>query len=180
MIRQQRCARAPALWRQKRSRRHSKLVVCSIFAALAVKFIHMIGVSIRRLTPELASSFPSVADEVFDAEPTREHLEKLALMPGHALFVGIGGEAVVGQLLAMIQFQADRPPQLYIDNLGVAPPFKRQGVARGLFDAAMAWGRDSGCESVWLATDVGNSEARGFYASLGFTREPADVYSGSL
>lgn len=140
----------------------------------------MIGTSIERLTPELASSFPSVADEVFDAEPTGEYLEKLALMPGHALFVAVGGGVVVGQLLAMIQFQADQSPQLYIDNLGVAPPFKRQGVARGLFEAAMVWGRDGGCEHVWLATDVGNAEARGFYASLGFSREAADVYSGSL
>ncbi len=180
MIRRRQCGRVPGRWRLARNTRCKKLTARSIFAALIVRITAMIGVSIRRLTPELASSFPSVAEDVFDAEPSGEHLEKLALMPGHALFVGIGGEAVVGQLLAMIQFQADRPPQLYIDNLGVAPPFKRQGVARGLFDAAMAWGRDSGCDSVWLATDVGNSEARGFYASLGFTREPADVYSGSL
>ncbi|WP_375573044.1 GNAT family N-acetyltransferase [Ahrensia marina] len=140
----------------------------------------MIGTSIERLTPEFAAAFPPVAEDVFDAIPTAPHLEKLALMPGHALFVAVGGGVVVGQLLAVIQFQADRPPQLYIDNLGVAPPFKRQGVARGLFEAAMAWGRDGGCEQVWLATDVGNAEARGFYASLGFTREAADVYSGSL
>lgn len=140
----------------------------------------MVGVVIRRLTPELASSFPAVADDVFDAAPTAEHLEKLALMPGHALFVAIGGETVVGQILAMIQFQADRAPQLYIDNLGVAPPFKRQGIAGDLFQAVMSWGKDCGCEQVWLATDVGNSEARGFYASLGFTREAADVYSGAL
>jgi ribosomal protein S18 acetylase RimI-like enzyme len=180
MIHRRQCGPAPVLWQPAGSRRDTKPIGRSIFAVLVVRIAHMIGVSIRRLTPELASSFPSVADEVFDAKPTAEHLEKLALMPGHALFVGVGGEVVVGQLLAMIQFQADRAPQLYIDNLGVAPPFKRQGVARGLFDAAMSWGRDSGCDTVWLATDVGNSEARGFYASLGFTREPADVYSGSL
>lgn len=140
----------------------------------------MIGVQIERLTPELASAFPQVADDVFDAEPSEDHLSKLALMPGHALFVAMGGGVIVGQLLAMIQFQADRAPQLYIDNLGVAPPFKRQGVARGLFEAAMVWGRDGGCEMVWLATDVGNAEARGFYASMGYSREPADVYSGKL
>ncbi len=140
----------------------------------------MLGTSVHRLTPELADDFPSVADDVFDHTPTQEHLAKLALMPGHALFVARGGGVVVGQLLAMIQFQADRAPQLYIDNLGVAPGFKRQGIARTLFEAAMAWGKDSGCDSVWLATDVGNAEARGFYASLGFSREAADVYMGTL
>jgi ribosomal protein S18 acetylase RimI-like enzyme len=140
----------------------------------------MNGPDIERLSTDLALDFPPVADEVFDAPPQPEHLKKLALMPGHALFVAIAGGIVVGQLLAMVQFQADREPQLYIDNLGVAPGLKRQGIARSLFEAAMAWGRDGGCGTVWLATEVGNAEAQGFYRSFGFTREAADVYSGSL
>lgn len=140
----------------------------------------MVGAQIERLTQELAEHFPSIAEGVFDAPPSTDHLNKLALMPGHALFLARGGGVIVGQLLAMVQFQADRPPQLYIDNLGVAPPFKRQGVAKALFEAAMTWGRDSGCDTVWLATDVGNAEARGFYTSMGYSREAADVYSGSL
>ncbi|MFK7791850.1 MAG: GNAT family N-acetyltransferase [Devosiaceae bacterium] len=140
----------------------------------------MIGPRIERLSPELAADFPAIADDVFDAAPNAEHLEKLALMPGHALFLAIGGEVVVGQLLAMAQFQADQAPQLYIHNLGVCPTFKRQGIARELFEAAMAWGRDSGCDSVWLATDVGNTEAQGFYRSLGYVRQPAEVFSGGL
>ncbi|MEM1288997.1 MAG: GNAT family N-acetyltransferase [Pseudomonadota bacterium] len=137
-------------------------------------------VIIERLTPELAAAFPPCAGQVFDDDPSSQHLEKLALMPGHALFVARNRGLVVGQLLAMTQFQADRPPQLYIDNLGVAPDFKRKGIARSLFDAAMAWGKDNGCDGVWLATDVGNAEARGFYNAFGFTREPADVYMGKL
>lgn len=140
----------------------------------------MVGSTVERLTLERAENFPQAAGGVFDHAPNQEHLRKLALMPGHALFLAMGGGVVVGQLLAMIQFQADRAPQLYIDNLGVAPPFKRQGVARHLFDAAMVWGRDGGCDSVWLATDVGNTEAQGFYRAFGFTREAADVYSGAL
>ncbi|MBV6656885.1 MAG: GNAT family N-acetyltransferase [Devosiaceae bacterium] len=138
------------------------------------------GPVVERLTPDLAQAFPPAAEDVFDHPPTAEHLGKLALMPGHALFVARGDGMIVGQLLAMVQFQADREPQLYIDNLGVAPALKRQGIARALFDAAMAWGKDAGCEGVWLATDVGNAEAQGFYRSLGFTREAADVYFGAL
>lgn len=140
----------------------------------------MIGTSIERLSPELAAAFPPVADDVFDAAPMPGYLEKLALMPGHALFVAIGGEHVVGQILAMTQLQADMPTQLYIHNLGVCPTFRRQGIARDLFEAAMAWGRDNGCDSVWLATDVGNIDAQGFYRSLGYVRQPAEVFSGEL
>lgn len=145
----------------------------------------MVGPRIERLSPELAAAFPPAADGVFDATPVPGYLEKLALMPGHALFValgggGSGGEHVVGQILAMTQFQADLAPQLYIHNLGVCPTFRRQGIARDLFEAAMAWGRDSGCDSVWLATDVGNMDAQGFYRSLGYVREPAEVFSGGL
>ncbi len=140
----------------------------------------MVGPRIERLTPELAAAFPPAADGVFDAAPKPEYLEKLALMPAHALFVALGGDHVVGQLLAMTQFQADLAPQLYIHNLGVCPAFRRQGIARELFEAAMAWGRDSGCDSVWLATDVGNMDAQGFYRSLGYVREPAEVFSGGL
>lgn len=140
----------------------------------------MMGAQIERLTLELVNDFPAAAEDVFDAPPTAEHLRKLALMPGHALFIARGGGVIIGQLLAMVQFQADRAPQLYIDNLGVAPGFKRQGIARELFNAAMVWGRDAGCETLWLATDVANDEARAFYAALGLTRDQASVYSGPL
>ncbi|MEM6383030.1 MAG: GNAT family N-acetyltransferase [Pseudomonadota bacterium] len=140
----------------------------------------MTSARIERLTPELAADFPPVADDVFDAEPTKEHLEKLALMPGHALFVALGGDNVIGQLLCMAQFQADMPPQLYIHNLGVSPAFKRQGIAQALFRAAADWGRDCGCDSIWLATDIDSPEAQGFYRSLGFTRHQAEVFAGPI
>ena len=59
----------------------------------------------------------------------------------------------------------------YIGELVVAEYASRRGIGRALITAAEAWARDHGLENLTLLTGVFNTEARAFYASLGFAEE---------
>lgn len=105
--------------------------------------------------------------DVFDGPIENEALRAYLAEPGHALFVGVRDGSVVAQIRGAVHRQPDRAAELYIDNLGVAPACKRQGIATVLVRTLLAWGRVQGCETVWVATEDDNDEAQAFYGSLG-------------
>ncbi|MBI1339724.1 GNAT family N-acetyltransferase [bacterium] len=111
------------------------------------------------------------APDVFDHDPPDAHIRAYLAAPGHALFVAVEAGEVIGQARGVLHIQPDAPSELYIDNLGVTPGHKRRGVATRLLRALIAWGADRGGRSVWVATEVDNDEARGFYGAFGFTGE---------
>ena len=64
-----------------------------------------------------------------------------------------------------------------IDNICVAPAFRRQGIARALLEAAMKQAEtEFGAETFTLEVRVSNEAARALYASLGF--EEAGIRPG--
>jgi GNAT superfamily N-acetyltransferase len=59
----------------------------------------------------------------------------------------------------------------YIGELVVADRASRHGIGRALIAAADAWARDHGLRNLTLHTGAFNTNARAFYAALGFTEE---------
>ena len=59
----------------------------------------------------------------------------------------------------------------YIGVLVVADRVSRHGIGRALIAAADAWARDRGLRNLTLHTGAFNTNARGFYAALGFVEE---------
>ncbi|MDG4885137.1 GNAT family N-acetyltransferase [Mesorhizobium sp. WSM4884] len=70
---------------------------------------------------------------------------------------------VVGQCAAVIHRHPDKVSELYIDEVGVAPPFQRQGIASKMLDAVFEIGREHGCEEAWVGTEPDNEPARALY-----------------
>lgn len=105
--------------------------------------------------------------DVFDDDIDAAGLAAYLDAPGHALFVARADDAVVGQARGCVHLQPDGPPELYIDNLGVAPAYKRRGIATALVRALIDWGRAQGCASMWVATETDNAEGLAFYKALG-------------
>jgi GNAT superfamily N-acetyltransferase len=56
----------------------------------------------------------------------------------------------------------------YIGELVVADRASRHGIGRALIAAADAWARDHGLRNLTLHTGAFNTNARAFYAALGF------------
>ena len=134
------------------------------------------GQRIIRVGPAQAGLLDKVADDVFDAPIDLARLKAYLAESTHLMVVACDGGEVIGQARGMIHRQPDQATELYIDNLGVTPAHKRQGVATALLDELTAWGRELGCEEAWVGTEVDNEAARGLYEGRGSEAETFVLY----
>ena len=81
--------------------------------------------------------------------------------------VALDGGQVVGMASAVHYVHPDKPPELWINEVGVAPAHQQQGIGQQLLRALFARGRELGCTEAWLGTEVDNVAARRLYAAGG-------------
>jgi ribosomal protein S18 acetylase RimI-like enzyme len=74
----------------------------------------------------------------------------------------------------------DKPPQLWINEVGVASTHRQRGIARQMLDRMLQHGRDLGCSEAWLGTEQTNEAAQRLYRSAGGVAEPFILYSFML
>ena len=84
-----------------------------------------------------------------------------------------GGGGVVGTLDCVLQEHSREPggapePRLLLRNLWVAPPMRRQGMARELMRAAEALAVEQACSQLYLDVRADNEGAIALYEDLGF------------
>lgn len=114
------------------------------------------------------SLLQSVADDMFDdpllPEATREFLRD----PRHHLAVAIDGGSIVGFASAVHYVHPDKAaPELWINEVGVAPSHQRRGIGKAILAALLEHGRSLGCSEAWVLTERGNGAALRLYGSLG-------------
>ncbi len=122
---------------------------------------------IIRLTAADADLMTNVAEDVFDTEVVPSRLRAYLAEPVNLMIIAMDGDLVVGQAAAVIHKHPDKPDELYIDEVGVSPDWRRQGIARRMMQALFALGAERGCQACWLATEVANRPARRLYQSFG-------------
>jgi ribosomal protein S18 acetylase RimI-like enzyme len=123
----------------------------------------MVEVKIRLVGPDDAALFDRVAEDVFDGPVDRARLAAYLAEPGHHMVVAIHDGVIAGQTAAVVHRHPDKPTELYIDEVGVAPEFQRRGIARRMLDAMLDHGKAIGCEEAWVGTEPDNLPARGLY-----------------
>ena len=70
----------------------------------------------------------------------------------------------------------DKPaPELWINEVGVAPGAQGRGVGKALLAEVLRTGREAGCAEAWVLTDRANAAAMHLYASLGGVPDPGDT-----
>jgi len=119
---------------------------------------------IVRAGPDQARLLDRVDPGVFDAPIVPERLAACLAAPHHLMVLALDGELVVGMTTAMIHLHADRVTELYIDEVGTAGPWRRRGIARMMLEEMMAWGRERGCQDIWVGAETDNAPARALYA----------------
>lgn len=132
-------------------------------------------VTIRMLGPDDASVLGWVAPGVFDNDVDPRWTAEFFGDPRHHLAVALDGEQVVGMASALHYVHPDKPPELYVNEVGVAPTHRDQGIGRGLLRALFAHGRTLGCAEAWLGTERTNTAARRLYAAVGGEEEDKDT-----
>ena len=134
------------------------------------------NVEIRRIGPNDAGVLARVAEDVFDDDIDPAHVAAYLAEPGHLMVLAVADSEVVGQARGMVHRHPDLPTELYIDNLGVTPARRREGIANRLLDELVAWGREKGCEEAWVGTEPDNEAARTLYAGRGSEAETFVMY----
>ena len=137
----------------------------------------MAEVELRRIGPDDTALFDRVADEVFDEAVDPARLAAYLAEPGHHMIVAIDDGVIIGQTAAVVHRHPDKPTELYIDEVGVAPGFQRRGIARRMLDAMLDHGKAIGCEEAWVGTEPDNLPARGLYEQR---RRPGDDEAGEF
>jgi aminoglycoside 6'-N-acetyltransferase I len=135
---------------------------------------------IRLLGPDDRAVLDHVADGVFDGPVDPRWTGEFFADARHHLVVARLDGVVVGMASAVDYVHPDKAPQLWINEVGVAPTFRRQGIGRRMLEALLAHGRRLGCTETWLGTEVDNVAARRLYERAGGTAESFVLYSFPL
>lgn len=122
----------------------------------------------------------NVAEDVFDDELMPARIEHFLNDESHILIVACRDGRVIGQLTAMLHRHPDSPGDIYVDNLGVAPQYRRQGIATKLVERMLDTARELGCRDVWLATDIDNEAAAALYRRTGAVGRTVTMFSYDL
>jgi aminoglycoside 6'-N-acetyltransferase I len=116
----------------------------------------------------------NVAEDVFDDAVDPSAAAKFLADPRHHIAVAIEGGKVVGIATGMHYFHPDKPvPELFVDEVGVAPSHQGRGLGKAVVTALLQHGRELGCGQAWVLTDRENNAAMRLYAACG-GKAPSD------
>jgi aminoglycoside 6'-N-acetyltransferase I len=106
---------------------------------------------------------PGVFDHDVDPALSREFLHDTR----HHLAVAVEDGTIVGFASAVHYVHPDKPVELWINEVGVAPSHQRQGLGRRLLQTMFAYGRELGCREAWVLTSPANGAAIRLYEAAG-------------
>jgi aminoglycoside 6'-N-acetyltransferase I len=114
-----------------------------------------------------AAVLDRVADDVFDGAVQPALAREFLNDARHHLAVAIDDGVVVGFASAVHYVHPDKPAELWINEVGVAPTHVRRGLAQAVLRLLFEAGRALGCAQAWVLTDRDNTAAMRLYASVG-------------
>jgi ribosomal protein S18 acetylase RimI-like enzyme len=126
-----------------------------------------VSVAIRILGSDDEAVLTRVAPGVFDHDVDPALSAEFLHDSRHHLVVALEQDTVVGFASAVHYVHPDKPAELWINEVGVAPSHQRQGLGGRLLRALFAHGRQLGCREAWVLTSPANGPAVRLYESVG-------------
>jgi len=115
--------------------------------------------------------------------PAEEHLSGMAdaCERGHLVRLAVTADGTaVGLVEASKRVDyvngTSSSPVAFLEGLYVSPTFRRQGVARALVDAVVAWALQEGCSELASDSLLDNPAAHAAHRALGFEETERVVY----
>ena len=136
--------------------------------------------AVRLLGPGDAAVLDRVAEGVFDNPIDPRWRAEFFADPRHHLAVAIDGDLVVGMASAVHYVHPDKPPELWVNEVGVAPAYRSRGIGRALLEALLQRGKELGCAEAWLGAEPENAAARRLYLAAGGEEEPMVMFTFRL
>lgn len=131
-------------------------------------------IDIRVLRSEDAPVLDRIAPGVFDDPIIATSANKFLNDPHHHLVVATENDTVVGFASAVHYVHPDKQhPELWINEVGVAPTHQSRGIGKGLMHAMLRIAEELGCTEAWVLTERTNIAATRLYQSSG-GREGSD------
>ena len=125
-------------------------------------------IEIKLLGPAHLRILDNVAENVFDDPIVESSAREFLGDPRHRLVVALDEDTVVGFVSAVTYVHPDKPaPELWINEIGVAPTHQNQGIGKSLMRAILEEAKRSGCSEAWVLTDRINLPAMAMYKSSG-------------
>ena len=123
---------------------------------------------IKLLGPYDLHILNDVANGVFDDPIVESSAREFLGDARHRLLVALDTNVVVGFVSAVIYLHPDKPaPELWINEIGVAPTHQQRGIGKSLMQAILEEAKRSGCSEAWVLTDRINLPAMAMYKSSG-------------
>jgi len=116
------------------------------------------------------------ARSLFDHEPDIDATRQFLVEPTHHLLVPYdpAGEPV-GFVSGVEMTHPAKGTEMFLYELGVGEPARRQGIGRSLVEALAALAKERGCYDMWTGTDTDNVAARATYARAGAQTSPPQL-----
>jgi ribosomal protein S18 acetylase RimI-like enzyme len=122
---------------------------------------------VRMLGPGDEAALARVADDVFDNAVDPVLAREFLTDPRHHIAVAADDGLVVGFASGVHYVHPDKPAELWVNEVAVAPGHQRRGLGRAAMAELLAHGRSLGCATAWVLTDRDNEAAKALYARLG-------------
>jgi ribosomal protein S18 acetylase RimI-like enzyme len=122
--------------------------------------IRILGVGDETILHHVADG---VFDEALDASLVAEFLRD----PRHHLVVAVEDREVIAFVSGVHYVHPDKPAQMFINEVGVAPSHQGRGIGKAIVEAMLQHARRLDCSEAWVLTDRGNEAAMRLYASAG-------------
>ena len=112
----------------------------------------------------LSNLAPGTFDDPLDPATTATFLAD----ERHHLAVAVDDGVIVGFASAVHYVHPDKPrPELWINEVGVAPTYQGHGVGKAILASLLDLARDLDCTEAWVLTNRKNAPAMKLYGSLG-------------
>lgn len=127
------------------------------------------------MTSADTAALERVAEGVFDHPVDPALTAEFLSDPRHSICVAIDDGIVVGFASAVRYVHPDKPSELWINEVGVAPSHHQRGIGKAIMARLLDHGRAIGCREAWVLTEEDNTAARALYRSAGGMESNAGV-----
>ena len=107
------------------------------------------------------------ADGVFDNPVDESYAREFLADPRHHIVVALSEGVVIGFASAVHYIHPDKPPELWINEVGVADAHQGRGVGKAIMNELLRLEKQLGCANAWVLTDRSNEAANRLYKSAG-------------